>query len=64
LTKPFIFPPAMSATASLWSCGPPALRSCGSWYGLTQIPVFGSVEQTVGTPFRIGIPFAPGYVPK
>ena len=54
----------MSRIASTWSCGPPALRSAVSWYGFTQTPVAGSVEQTVGTPSSIGIPSAPGYVPK
>ena len=54
----------MSWIASTVSCGPPALRSDVSWYGLTQTCVFGSGLQTVGTPFFIGIPSAPGYVPK
>ena len=54
----------MSLIASLWSCGPPALRSNLSWYGFMQMPVSGSTEHTVGTPCFIGIPSAPGYVPK
>ena len=64
LMKPFISPPLMSRTASMWSCGPPALRSAVSWYGRWQLRVDGSGTQTVGTPFFIGIPSAPGYVPK
>ena len=63
-TKPFIRPPLMSFNASMWSCGPPALRSAVSWYGRWQLRVDGSGTQTVGTPFFIGIPSAPGYVPK
>ena len=62
--KPSILPWSMSRTASIVSCGPPALRSDVSWYGLTQTCVFGSGLQTVGTPSFIGIPSAPGYVPK
>src|SRR6266550_3703060 len=54
----------MSRTASIVSCGPPALRSEVSWYGLTQTCVFGSGLQTVGTPSFIGIPSAPGNVPE
>ena len=50
----------MSRIASIVSCGPPALRSDVSWYGLTQTCVFGSGSQTVGTPSFIGIPSAPG----
>ncbi len=58
--NPFIFPPLMSRTASTAEWGPPALRFAVSWYGLTHTCVFGSGEQTVGTPFCIGIPSAPG----
>src|SRR5205823_11477067 len=35
-----------------------------SWYGGWHAFVLGSGTQTVGTPFDIGIPSAPGYVPK
>ena len=60
LMKPSIFPPSMSSTASRWSCGPPAFRSAVSWYGRSQPFVAGFGTQTVGTPFFIGIPSAPG----
>ena len=62
--KPSILPPLMSAAALVSPCGPPAFLSAESWNGLTQVVVFGSGTQTVGTPFRIGIPSAPGKVPK
>ena len=63
-TKPSILPPLMSLIASMWSCGPPPLRLAESWYGFTHSSVWGSGEQTVGTPSFIGIPSAPGNVPK
>src|SRR5581483_11693859 len=43
---------------------PPSFTSEGSWKGRTQWPRAGSGMQTVGRPCRIGIPSAPGYVPK
>ena len=57
--SPFIRPPAMSFSASTWSCGPPKLRSSRSWKGRSQPPVAGS-----GTHTFFGMPSAPGYVPK
>src|SRR5512136_736079 len=63
-TKPFILPALTSALAEAAACGPPALTSCGLWYGFTHSLVLGSVAHTVGTPFCIGMPSAPGYVPK
>ena len=39
-------------------------RSAVSWYGRWQVRFDGSGTQTVGTPFFIGMPSAPGYVPK
>src|SRR5258707_13105364 len=62
--NPSILPPLMSRSASTWSCGPPAFRLDGSWKGLTHACLYGSGTQTVGTPLRIGMPSAPGNVPK
>ena len=57
--NPSIFPPSTSAIALASPCGPPPLTSAVSWYGFWQPPV-GSGTQTVGTPFFIGMPSAPG----
>src|SRR5215475_5220507 len=62
-TNPSIAPPSMSAVALDCPCGPPPLTSAVSWNGRWQPPA-GSRTQTVGTPPAIGIPSAPGYVPK
>ncbi len=62
--KPFIFPWASSATALTCPWGPPPLISEVSWYGLSHLPVIGSVAHSLGTPCDIGMPSAPGYVPK
>ena len=34
------------------------------WYGRTHLWAIGSGTQTVGFPLRIGMPSAPGNVPK
>ena len=44
--------------------GPARLAVGVVWYGLTQWCPYGSGTQTVGMPLRIGIPSAPGNVPK
>src|SRR5947209_17880861 len=54
----------MSAVALAAECGPPAFLSFVSWYGLSHAPVRGFGLHTVGMPWRIGMPLAPGYVPK
>ncbi len=54
----------MSAVALFWLWGPPPLTSAWSTYGFTHCPVVASGEHTVGTPLAMGIPSAPGYVPK
>src|SRR5947207_9022346 len=64
VTQPFIFPSAMSALADHTSCPPPRFRNHESWNGFTQTPVSGFGLHTVGTPSFIGIPSAPGNVPK
>jgi len=62
--KPSICPPSMSAVALVSPCGPPPLTSAWSTYGWTQLPVWGSGTQTEGTPSCMGMPSAPGKVPK
>ena len=63
-TKPFIPPSARQVANAVALCGPPPVRSWGSWNGATHGPPSGEGEQTVGTPPSIGIPSAPGNVPK
>ena len=60
LTKPFICPPLTSAVAFAALCGPPPFTSAWSTEGGTHWPVARSGAQTVGTPFCIGMPAAPG----
>ena len=62
-TKPSILPPSMSRCASTAWWEPPKLRSFASWNGRMQGP-FGLGTQTAGRPYCIGIPSAPGNVPK
>src|SRR5438552_13321744 len=62
--KPSILPDLMSALAFVCPCGPPWLRSFESWNGLTHWPLAGSFTHTAGCPFCMGIPSAPGNVPK
>jgi len=50
--------------AAVTLCGPPPSINEVSWYGRTQPATPGTGTQTVATPLRIGIPSAPGKVPK
>ncbi len=63
-TKPSIAPPFTSILEWDRSCGPPWLIRAASWNGRTHLPSTGSGMHTVGFPFVIGMPFAPGNVPK
>ena len=58
--KPSIFPRLMSRALAGLVCGPPWLLSACNTYGLTQSPAIGSGTHTVGTPWFIGMPIAPG----
>ncbi len=62
--KPFIWPPLTSAVALGAEWGPPPFTSAWSGYVATHCPVCESSTHTVGTPFFMGIPSAPGNVPK
>jgi hypothetical protein len=62
--NPSIAPPLMSRSAAVTLCGPPPSINEVSWYGRTQPATPGTGTQTVATPLRIGIPSAPGKVPK
>src|SRR5215216_2340041 len=63
-TKPSIAPPWMSARDASSVCGPPTFTRLGSWYGRRHPPRAGSGRQTLGPSSAIGIPSAPGNVPK
>src|SRR5690349_18694093 len=64
-TKPSIKPPFTSAAIDAAPCGPPPLLSAWSAYGVAQTPAAGSGLHTVGAPLAsVGIPSAPGKVPK
>src|ERR1700730_9789850 len=62
--NPFIFAPLTSAIAFLAEWGPPPLTSAWSTYGATQDTVAGLDTHVAGLPFFIGMPSAPGKVPK
>src|SRR6478736_1314019 len=62
--NPFIAPLLMSRIAAPTPCGPPPSTNDVSWNGRTQPETWGTGTQTVGTPLCIGIPSAPGKVPK
>src|SRR5437867_7494108 len=62
--NPSIRPPLRSVTNAPAVCGPPALTGEVSWNGRTHRRVTGSGSLTIGTPPFIGMPSAPGYVPK
>jgi len=65
LTNPSILPASTSVTDARWSCGPPCAYWLVLWYGRTQCPSTGSGTHGSGVPSgRIGIPSAPGNVPK
>ena len=64
--KPFIAPPLTSASAAAWVCGPPSNLMLWLRKGFTHRPfwnLFGT--HTANEPFGfVGIPSAPGNVPK
>jgi hypothetical protein len=62
--KPSILPPSMSRSAAFTLCGPPPLTSWWSTNGAMHFRVAGSGAHTVGLPFSMGMPSAPGKVPK
>ncbi len=58
--KPSIFPPSTSATEWRWVWGPPFWSWLVEWNGGTHFCRTGSGTHTVGEPFAMGMPSAPG----